>query len=222
MIRNDFPHLGKVFGFRGTHYVHHPLGRGPLSGRFEHFPIQRLSAGQGSELEIASAGVGGQGEQHDPLALELQERSYRVAPHVRSYGYRIEIHRLEKCPGVQGGSIADVGALGVGDGQHVRVVGTEIGDGLFQSLPSGRSARFEEGGIGLVGHAVGCSGVDDGAAEVEQGLLRFLQTSGEFAHVRVQSYAQETLFPADLCKKFVVCHVFRFLSDFVTFIPPWR
>ncbi len=193
-------------------YKHDLLVGGPLLCLGEHI-LEEAGAGDGlGELEVARAGVGGQRQQDDPFALMAEERLHAVRTHVGSHGEGVDAEIVEEGAGVERRGVADVATLRVGDDQLIGIFLADVGHGLCEHLPTLGSESLVEGGVGLVGHAVGGSGVDDGLIEGEHclGLAEAAvgDACGEFQRVAVESDTEKRALAGDVGDKFLLFHIF--------------
>ena len=71
----------------------------------------------------------------------------------------------KKCAGIEGGGVADVAALGVGDDELIGVIGPDMGYYFLKGCDARGTEALEKCQVGFVGYAIGCGGVDDCLAE---------------------------------------------------------
>lgn len=63
--------------------------------------------------------------------------------------------------------------------------------------------------IGLVGHAVGCSGIDNGFVECEDRVVAIKEMLWYLLDISVESYTEERFFCEDLVYEFFAVHDIR-------------
>ena len=166
-MRSQFPNPGNLIGLRGPHHKHQLVGSGPglcfLNHRFKQ--LLRLIINVLS-LKIGTAGVARQCQQNDPLTGIIKERQYRIVTHIRGHRDGIEVEaccrRIEESTGVKARRVADVAALGIGNGETIF---RDVVQRFLQTLPAAWPLRFIERNIGFVGHGIGRSGIDNGFVE---------------------------------------------------------
>ena len=121
------------------------------------------------ELEVVAALIACEGEQYDPFALVAEERSHAVLAHVGGHGEGIDVEVFEKGARVHGARVADVATLGVGNDEVIGMVLANVRDCLLEGLPSLAAEALVESEVGLIGHAIGGGGVDNGLVEIDDG-----------------------------------------------------
>ena len=100
--------------------VHHVLLVAPLLGGLEHTLVEGCAVVVLGELEVEGPLVGGQRQEDDPLALDGQERLHTVGTHIGGHGDGVEVEvafGVEEGTGIALAGVADVAALGVGNGE---------------------------------------------------------------------------------------------------------
>lgn len=210
VARRNAAYVFKEFALRGTYHVHHLLVSAPLLRHAEHALEETLALRVGGELEIVRALVARQGEQHRPLAGVGEKRRYAVFAHVGRNGQRVHLRAFEEGAGVHGGGVADVAALRVGNDELVGIVCLDVLHRLLKRLPAFDAEAFVESEVGLVGHAVGGGGVDDGFVEREDGFCRRCTVVNDvlrhLLQVGIESDAEERTFAGDVVDNLLFVH----------------
>ena len=148
------------------------------------------------QLEVEGPLVGGQRQEDDPLALDGQERLHTVGTHIGGHGDGVEVEvafGVEEGTGIALAGVADVAALGVGNGEDGLAQLVEIVHGELELAQTLDAEGLVEGQIGLVGHTVVDGGIDDGTVEAENAVLGVAQMLGHLGGVGVEADAEERL-----------------------------
>ncbi len=115
--------------------------------------------------------VGSECQENHPFAWILEEWCHAVLAHVGSNGEGIEVDFLEEGAGIHRAGVADVATFGIRDDEVLGIVLVEVRDGLLERNPALHAHALVESEVGLVCHAIGCCGVDDGLVEGEDGVF---------------------------------------------------
>ena len=137
------------------------------------------------ELEVVRTLVAGECQQYHPLAFVGQERRHTVFAHVWGNSKCIEIVGFEEGAGIHLRGVANVAALGIGNDKLFGIVLVEIGHRTFEGQQSLYTQRFVKGKVGLIGHAIGRSGIDNGLVKLEDGVVCLQQVLRYFLDVGV-------------------------------------
>ena len=206
MVGHNATDVLKSTSLSGTHHIHHAVAAGPLLTLAQHLFKEAFALLVGHELEVVATLVAGECQQHHPLVLVGEEGRDTVFAHIGSHRDSIQVGLLKEGAGIHGAGVADVATLGICDDELVGMMLTQIGDGLLEGYPAPHAHAFIEGKVGLVGHTVGCGGIDNGLVETEDGVFLLQQAGRELADVGIQPHAKETLFPAYVLKNLFFCH----------------
>ena len=185
-------------GLGGSDDVHHIVRCAPLLRFLQHFLEEVAVVVFGlDELEVEGAFVGGKCQQDNPFAVVDGKWRHGVFAHIGGYGHRVEIEvalGVEEGFGILLRGVANVAALGVGNGKCFVFKAVEVIHSLLELDKAFDAGGFVEGQVGFVGHGVGQGGVDDGLVEKEDAVFFVLKVLGHFADVGVESDAEEGLF----------------------------
>ena len=207
VVGSDFADVLKHLALCSTYHIHHVVGIAPFLTLLQHLLEEALAVSVGRELEVVAALVGSERQENHPLALILQERSHAVLAHVGSHCERVEVDFLEEGAGIHCAGVADVTTLSVCDDEVLRIVLVEIRDSLLERNPALHTHALIEGEVGLVGHAVGCCGVDDSLVEGKDGVFLLQQVLRNLLDVGVETHTQEGLLRENLVNQFFACHI---------------
>ena len=218
MVRGQLTDVLKHLSLCGTNYVHHVLVVAPFLTLLQYLLKQALAILVLHQLEVVTALIAGKSQQHHPFAVVAQEWCNAVLAHVRSNGQRIYIVLLKESLGVHLRCVTDIAALGIGYNQVLGIVLLQIFDNALESSHTLNAVSLVEGQVGLVGHTVGSSSINNAGAKLKQHaeghlfllvlfLHNLLQAFGHLVQVCVQSHAQKALLLANLFNQFFSGHI---------------
>src|SRR5690606_15706607 len=160
----------------------------PIPSERRHTQIQRRAVGRLYELQVGAAGIGCAAQDDDALVVPFQVGRYRVGAHVGIDRDGVSLIALEGFARILLRCRSDVAALGVQNNGQVRVVFTYV---VTQSLQLVfRALGREVSDLRLDGAGVLGGYVDDGAAELEDGVGVALQFGGKALRVGIQAHCQ--------------------------------
>ena len=211
-MRSQSAHVLEHFAARSTHDKHHVLWRAPFLRLAHHFFKEPLAVFIFRELEIEASLVARERQQGHPFPVVFEEGRHAVFTHVGSHGEHIDVVFVEKRASIHFRGVADVATLRIGDDEVVRMAFANVFDGFLEGNHAVSAVRLVEGEIGLVGHAVGCRGVDDGFVELHDGVVQVEQVRRNFLGVGVEPYAKKRFLGENLLNQLFSGHFISVLE----------
>ena len=119
-----------------------------------------------------------------------QEGFDRIEAHVRRHGGGVEAEVLEHRLRIHQRGVADVAALGVADGDHLRGNGVQRATDDLMSIDA---HGFIERQVELVALHEVRGGLDDGAVEGDHRLHAAAEMDGNFRGIGIESHAHQAV-----------------------------
>jgi hypothetical protein len=143
------------------------------------------------KLQITATRVRCPAKDDDALVAVGQVGSHRVVSHVGVDRDRIGLEAFESLDRILFGGAADVAALGIKDHGRSRMLAVDMFNQCFELIF--RAARGEIRYLGFEAADEVCRGVDNGCAELENGIRLAFEVAREAVRVGIETNAKQAV-----------------------------